>query len=169
MSIYKEGSLSPPWYHRQDQGQWHNATSTQKSAFSNNKQRSPNVKTGPASAVNSHDSRILRNKYSSTGIHGQNSQNSLSYGDMENRSIYSSNVISTNRRSRHSLMQISSRGSSMTSMSSTSSGLTSASPQSCLSSTAMLRCNRNSSMFLSSRGSPISTRRLPVPPSSYFS
>ena len=80
-------------------------------------------------------------------------------------------TLSLLTRSKHSLMQISSRGSSMTSMSSLSSALSgsSTSPQSCLSSNAMHRGTHNSSMFLLSRGSPISWGRSSGPTQSYFS
>merc|ERR1712105_215175 len=138
--------------------------SNQNDTFSNKRGWSSNVNRYSTSTVSTDNSKISGSKYTSVGSQGQGRQNFISH-----RSSHCSNIIPTNRRSHLSLMRISSRGSSVTSMSSLSSGSTSASPQSCLSSYAMHRCTQNSSMFLSSRRSPISWGRSSVPPQSFFS
>ena len=164
-SLYSKDS-SPPQHHRQAQSRRPCASSNQNNAFLNKTRCSSNLNRYLASTVSTDNSKTSGSKYTSVRSQGQGHQNSLSH--RSNGSNHSSNIIPSYRNSHHSLMQLSSRGSSMTSIQSVSSGSTSASPQSCLSSNAVHRSTQNSSMFLSSRGSPISWGRSSVPPQSCF-
>ena len=164
--VWGKSPQSPPRYHQQAQSQWRKTPSTRNNTFPNDKRGSPSVNAYSAT-VSTNNSRNSRyNKHASAGGQGQSYQNLMSG---KNSYIHSANAIPNYRHSRHSLMQISSRGSSMTSMSSLSSRITSTSPQSCLSSNSIHRRYRNSSMFASSRGSSISSRISAASPQSCFS